>query len=102
MNVLEVIRPNEQIIARDEVHNSQKNGCGHITSQAADDALIEIDHKRIAEALRHEGDPFIVRRYVRTFAEMGQDFDVGWKVIEWVARLSLGEQRKGADKSCDC
>jgi hypothetical protein len=74
------------------VHHPQEGRAGDIAGQAADDARLQIDDKRVAEALVHEGHALIVGRDVGSLSEMSQNLDVGWKRIQRVSRFALGER----------
>jgi hypothetical protein len=92
VRVLEMIRPDQQVVAADQMHHAQEDRAGHTAGQAANLPRLQIDHHGVAKTLHHERDPRIVRRNVRALAKVREHLDVRRKMIERVSGLALGSR----------
>ncbi len=80
--VHETLRSDQEEVRAGQVHDAQEGRARDGAGEAADRARLEVDHERVAEALRHEGHAPVVGREVGPLAEVGQHLHVRRQAIE--------------------
>ena len=68
-DVLKVLRPDQDVIARDQVHDTQERGGRHVAGETTDDARLEVDDHGVTETLGHKSYAAIVGRDGGALAE---------------------------------
>ncbi len=100
-NISEFLRADQDVVAIGEVHDAQECGRGDAAGEAANGTRFQINDKGIAEAFVHESNRLIVGREVCALTEVGEDFFIGWKLIEGVGSLTVvgcgGEKENGEE-----
>src|SRR6185369_4950428 len=85
VDILEVVWTNQNVVSRHEMHHPQKGGSRYVARQALNDAGLQIHYHGVAETLRHERNTLVVRRNVRTLAEVRQDLNILRQMFERAA-----------------
>src|SRR5207302_3499991 len=97
-DILEVIWTNQDVIPCHEMHYSEEGSSRQIAGQALNNARIQVQHHGVTKTLCHERDTLVIRRYVRTFTEMGQNLNIRRQMLEWTTRDPLSQWKEQGKK----
>src|SRR6185503_4171182 len=89
VDVGEMLRADQNVVARGQMHDPKKGGAGYATGDAADNAGLQVNDERIAEAFIHESNTLIVGRDVGPLTEVGQHLNVFRQMVKGIAGLPL-------------
>jgi len=98
VDILEVVRANQDVVAGHQVHHAQECRPRHIARQALNDARLQVDDHRITKALGHERHTLVIRRNVRPLAEMGQHLNGRREIVQRIPLLPLIDQQRNQRK----
>jgi hypothetical protein len=76
MGIFKVVRADEDVVSRDQVHHPEESRRRYIAGEALNGAGFEVNDHGVSEALCHERHALVVGRDISALSKMRENFDV--------------------------